>query len=47
MAIARGDDPIGLTTYGILKQTLKKGEKENYVYYSIFDFNVSIPLLFG
>lgn len=24
MAIARGDDFIGLTTYGILKQTLKK-----------------------
>jgi len=36
-----------LTTYGILKQTLDKGEKETYVYYSIFDFNVSIPILFG
>ena len=47
MAIARGNDYIGLTTYGILKQTLKNAEKESYVYYSIFDFNVSIPLLFG
>jgi hypothetical protein len=47
MAIVRGEEPIGLTTYGILKQTLDQKETENYVYYSIFDFNVTIPLLFG
>lgn len=47
MAIVRQNDSIGLTTYGILKQSLKKGEKYQYVYYSIFDFNLSIPLLYG
>jgi len=25
MAIAKGNESIGLTTYGILKQSLKKG----------------------
>ena len=47
MTVLKEGNDIGLTTYGKLKQSISKENSLQYVFYSIYEFNLTVSILYG